>query len=124
MLEEIVIPGSVKRIDNYAFKLCASLRQITFAGKGLETIGYDAFACSGLRSFTAPSSLRTIGSIAFANCRDLKQVDLSACTSPASGTEDFVSCCAFEDSTLESISLPPTLRVIGDRAFAGCKHLK
>ena len=46
--------------------------------EGLETLREDAFAHSGLRSFTAPSSLKRIEDGAFAYCKNLRHVNLNA----------------------------------------------
>ena len=90
---------------------------------GLETIKVNAFADSGLESFIAPASLKKIEKNAFMNCQALRHVDLSACTLE-SDNGDFFSEEVFKDSSLESIMLPRALRVIGNLAFAHCRHLK
>ena len=122
--EEIVIPSSVKHIKYGAFYSCQRLRRVTFTGDGLETIEGDAFMHSAIESFVAPASLRKIGSAAFLNCKRLKHVDLSACTLQAGGEDDFFSAGVFKDSGLESIVLPRTLRVIKERTFLNCEHLR
>ena len=51
----------------------------------------------------------------------LKHVDLSACEHPGEG---FLGTDVFGNSGLESIALPPALRVIERNQFICCKHLK
>ena len=47
---------------------------------------------------------------------------MSACEHP--GEDDFLSVGVFGGSGLESIALPPALRVIGRNKFICCEHLK
>ena len=73
---------------------------------------YGTFVdCSKLSSITLPSSLKTIGMVAFNGCSKLPSIDIpSSVTSIGSG--------AFEECTsLSSISLPSNLKTIGDSAF-------
>ena len=49
-------------------------------------------------------------------------MDLSACEHP--GEDDFLSVNVFGSSGLESIALPPALRVIGRNKFICCEHLQ
>ena len=51
-------------------------------------------------------------------------MDLGACTLGPGDQTSFLQDGVFPCSGLESIVLPRTLRVIGERKFAGCKNLK
>ena len=70
----------MKYIESGVFQACKSLKRVTVLGDGLEIIGQEAFAESGIKSFVAPSSLRELKEKAFAGCSALKHVDLGACT--------------------------------------------
>ena len=61
--------------------------------------------------------------MAFSDCPALKRADLSACT-PECGEEPFLQRNTFSGSALESIALPSKMRVMRERALAGCKHLR
>lgn len=64
--ESIVIPSSVKRIDQYAFASCANMTTCTISGNSLETIGNEAFSGTiKLASINIPSSVKEVGSYAF-----------------------------------------------------------
>ena len=80
-----------------------------------------AFASSGLESFTAPPALHKLESQAFANCSALRRADFSAC---AFRSDDLISEDIFRFTALESVTLPSTLRVIGERKFMYCNNLK
>ena len=112
----------LKCLETSTFQECKNLRRVLL-GDGLESIGSCTFKNSGLESFTAPASLCRIGRSAFAGCKELRHVDLGACALP-SGGNDFLSEKVFDGSGLESIVLPRTLRVIGDRTFAECGKLR
>ena len=58
---------------------CKYLKQVTFAGDGLEVIDERAFDDSGLESFTAPPSLKKIGYMAFGRCSSLREFKLNKC---------------------------------------------
>lgn len=64
----VVVPSSVKLINETAFYQCGNLKNITF-NEGLEEIGSYAFLkCVGLQNFTLPSTLKKIGKDAFSYC--------------------------------------------------------
>ena len=123
-LEEVVLPGSLRRVGENAFYRCAGLKRVVFAGEGPETIGREAFARSGLESFVGPASLRMIGDRAFAGCEGLRHADLGACALQGVCGEGQWFRHVFEDSGLESVALPSSLRAVGDCAFAGCRRLR
>ncbi|MBQ9116410.1 MAG: leucine-rich repeat domain-containing protein [Clostridia bacterium] len=66
-LESIIIPNSVRLIEDYAFYLCDSLSTVMM-GSGVETIGASAFQlCDTLKSIQLPEGLKRIGAHAFSN---------------------------------------------------------
>ena len=66
----VVVPSSVKRLDDGAFKGHGNLKRIIFQrGSQLEKIGRNCFQGSGLEEFVAPDSLRVVGSGTFYNCK-------------------------------------------------------
>lgn len=62
-----------------------------------------------------PDHIRAIGSNAYDNCKELKQIDL--------GKIDFISSYAFMNSGLERVHIPATCQQISMAAFMGCKDL-
>ena len=74
-LTTFTLPASVKFIENMAFYgLGSQVKDATVQflfeeGSLLETIGNQAFAHSGIKSFVMPSSLTTIGSEVFKNAK-------------------------------------------------------
>ena len=76
---EIEIPASVTKIGNYAFEGCASLTSPKISESGGDmTIGDGAFiGCSKIENITLPDRVTSIGSGCFAGCSNLKTIELS-----------------------------------------------
>lgn len=89
---------------------------ITFSGN-LTTIGSNAFAdCREFTSVTVPSTVTTIGGFAFARCFNLESI-----TFPESVKT--IGERAFFNSGLKSISIPKSVTEIGTAAFSNCASL-
>ena len=73
-----MFPDSLTDVSDFAFWECASLESVIFGEKSkLEKIGIGAFGCTGLKTFIAPRSLRTIAQGAFRKCEKLRHVILN-----------------------------------------------
>ena len=74
IIEELILPEGLKRIEGEAFKNCDSLRTIQFP-KSLEEIGYEAFSdCKSLTEIVLPEGTKEIGIRAFAACKSLRVI--------------------------------------------------
>lgn len=75
---EIIMPSSVRDIENFAFMGCSSLKSVTFS-ENLRRIGSRSFMdCVELENISLPDSLQVIDEYAFANCHNLKRCELSS----------------------------------------------
>jgi hypothetical protein len=75
-ISEIVLPLSVKTIENAAFSGCTSLLGITLH-EGITVIQREAFyMCNSLTELTIPSTVITIDSVAV-SCENLKKIVIS-----------------------------------------------
>ena len=73
-ITEIIIPGSVKRIMEFAFFNCCELKKVTLF-EGVEIISFAAFGiCKKLSEIQLPGSIKRIESCAFIFCDELKSV--------------------------------------------------
>ena len=105
-------------VGERAFDGCASLVSVDL-GAPIVSVGYRAFADSGIRSFDT-SALQTVGSYAFAFCTDLS--DFAA---ESSGTLVSLGDGAFEGCTsLNAFGLPASLSSLGEGALADCTALR
>ena len=96
MLEEVVLPDSVKKIGYRAFCNCGYLKEITLP-KNLEFIDADAFwNCTDLKLSRSelPASLKVINGSAFYGCKNI-----------------------------DRIVFPDGLEFLGGSAFGGCTGL-
>lgn len=74
VMEELVIPSSVRVIGDYAFYDHTGLKNVTIQN-GVEEIPYYAFGgCSGLNVIVIPKSVTTVKENAFYGCRALEKV--------------------------------------------------
>ncbi|MBE6977086.1 MAG: hypothetical protein E7438_00380, partial [Ruminococcaceae bacterium] len=146
-ITSIRIPASVKQISYCAFINCLDLQTVTFAeNSALNVIEDSAFSgCTALKSANLPDNLRILGGSAFSGCKSLTEVILPAALSNleryafrgCSGLTKFVMQEGLEfiegnvlsdENTrhyaLEEITIPSTVREIGQSAFAYHTGLK
>ena len=118
---KVFVHSRVTAIEADAFRDWISLEEVVFEAESrLERIGDHAFVGTALKEFSAPSSLKTIGAGAFADCKSLKQVRLNEGLEVIGGEGDG----AFQGSGLEAMRLPSNLKRMGQNTFAGCANLK
>ena len=76
-LESVNIPDGVIEIENYAFENCTSLTEITIP-ESVERISCNAFSnCTSLTELTIPESVLYIFSYAFEYCPGLKELRIT-----------------------------------------------
>ena len=150
-IQSVTIPGSYRRIDNYAFQDCTALRTVRIQ-EGLSGIGLQAFdGCSWLTSVNLPDSVTNLWGNPFSNCQRLSSVDTSAssrfrfnggfllsadgktlysvmtgtsgaCTVP-DGVEMIAQYAAAKCVGVTEFVLPESLKSIGEDAFHYCSGL-
>lgn len=115
-VKEIILPGTVTSIGNYAFYECRGIK-ITAHG-ALTSVGEFAFAeCDKLSSVTLGEGLREISFGAFSGCTALREVRIPASVSTICEN-------AFEECTsLTSVMLHASIDSIEDCAFRFCDEL-
>ena len=74
LLEDVVLPSSLKETANDTFSKCVSLRQIHIP-EGVLKLGYRVFyECTSLRMVSLPKTIISIGSFAFDKCDNLQAI--------------------------------------------------
>ena len=116
-IESLVIPHSVKRIDDNAFEGCEKLMQVTVL-YGTKEIGDEAFSeCESLMSIDLPESIKQIGRGAFEGCSALTMVSLP------SGISNIRRNLFRDCRNLTRVDIPNGVRCIDDATFFGCGNL-
>jgi BspA type Leucine rich repeat region (6 copies) len=130
-LTSITLPASLRSIDDSAFYGTTNLTSITLP-EGLVTIGDYAFEYSGLTSITLPASLVSLGTGVFDSSPIETFTTYSSMEIPVAlfqsstalrsvnilGNVETISASAFASANnLTSITLPASLKSIGDYAF-------
>ena len=115
-LHHLIMPSSVKCIDNQAFYQCKNLESIQFSENITEFPEKMCCECKSLKTFNMPSHLIKIGKLAFQDC-PIKRLELPS-------SLEAIHAYAFQNCTeLEELSFPTSLRQIGFGAFSDCVNL-
>lgn len=114
---EIVLPKSLKKINELAFANCDRLQKIIIPDS-VEYMGEGAFSgCKLTEGVTLPKGIDRIEACVF------KNTQLNSITIPEGvksiGNEAFMNCYS-----LKSIDIPDSVEEIGELAFARCRSLK
>lgn len=134
-LEEVVLPKSLKTIDQNTFKDCSSLKKLSVGKSGgenvldtVETINAGAFnGCSSLETLTLKNVAKIDSSDTnrtFGGCTSLKKVSVTGVMTTAANGETTpgttIGISAFKDNkALKEISLD-TIKTVSQDAFRGC----
>jgi len=131
LVEKIVIPNGVTKINDYTFYNCSSLTSVTIRN-GVTSIGNSAFyGCSSMTAVTIPSSVTTIGSSAFGGCSSLTAVniyDLAAwCNisfkASSSNPLYYAKNLYLNGTLVKDLVIPNGVTKINDYAFSNCSSL-
>ena len=113
-LNTVTVPSGVTEIGNEVFFHCWGDFQTVNLPDGLKSIGYGAFSTNSLQTIVIPESVTSLGNNLCINSKELREVRINANITTL-GEYSFHNC-----ARLQTVTLPPTLRVIQDWAFNGC----
>ncbi len=116
----VIIPGSVKEVQKYAFYNCTELENVTFLteedGDTCKVIREGAFYEDKKLKTINLDNIQIIGNRAFYDCDSLVNINTSKMISAAE--QAFANC-----DSLEYVDIT-ALRNIGKEIFIDCKNLK
>ncbi len=124
-VRKVVIGEGVTSIKDYAFKHATELEEIVMPDS-IESIGEEAFCEAGVNpnisggeamEVIIPSNVKTIGKRAFMHSNVRKIV-------VPEGVEKIPDEFASQDSLLEIVVLPASVREIGENAFSSCSSME
>lgn len=129
-LKKVVLPDTVKRIENSAFMNCTALESINMP-KSLSQLCNDIFkGCTSLTDVDfSKTAISIIGLNAFENCTALKSVDFGAAKSLSLASYAFMNCTALESVDCSKANITklnnnlPGKNIPGS-AFYKCSSLK
>ena len=117
-ITSMVVPESIKHINNSLFRNCKQLESITLSN-GIKSIGDYAFRdCVSLKSVVLPDSVTELGQYAFYGCSAMESIVLSNQLTKLN-QYTFTSC-----SGLTSIEIPDSITTIDYECFWRCYSLK
>ena len=124
-LKSVTLPGTISSIGESAFENCSELNHIYFEENllDLSSIGYRAFANSGLEELNFPEYYMlenpiAIGDQAFRECGNLTSVSISSVVKSL-GKYAFYKCQNLTSATISDNSID----ALNDGVFASCGNL-
>ena len=128
-IRDYEIPEGVTSIGDGAFKGYASLSSVTIP-KSVTSIGVNAFRnCDNLVSVKMGKNVSSIGDYAFYNCYSLQSIQLpkkleSIGSYAFSGDDNWIWSDGYKYLPFTSITIPGSVKTIGNGAFYGCRELE
>lgn len=139
--QSFMVPNSVTKICDYAFRYNEKLMNVTLPDSLVE-IGQGAFyECRQIRSVVIPDSVTILKEQAFSSCERLASVEISANITEINANV-FNNCDALTNvvipdgitairyaafancNKLKNITIPSSVTAINESAFAGCLSLE
>ncbi len=121
----IYIPKTVTQIGDNAFLNCSNLKKVIFEdGSELENIGDSVFkGCSALEYYEFDGGLyfgSKVSAVIFMGAKDKNASSISI----KDGCKIIYESVYRDNKALEEITIPNTVKTIGDMAFYECSNLK
>ena len=118
-LKEIVLPKTLKRIEESAFYFCHHLERVVIPD-GVESIGIEAFChCYNLKEAVLPKALSRLGESAFLNCLSLGPNLIIPDKVEAIEAYTFMGC-----TSVDSVRIGKKVSAIGEYAFQDCSNIR
>ena len=113
LIDSLEIADGITSIGNFVFEGCSSLQELTIPGS-VRRIGVGAFCWSAISRLEISRGVETIDIGAFSGCTNLRSVTIP------DTVERMRNGCFAECENLTRAIIPPTVTVVGDQAFDDC----
>ena len=126
-LTSVKLPDTIKSIGSYAFSGCTGLKSFKVPSS-VVSIGQGAFAkCSSLTSLTVDSSNKSFCSenntIYSKDKKTLVASPVASSVNLPSGLEKIANYAFYYNANIKSITVPSSVKSIGEGAFGNCDNL-
>ena len=116
-VKEVVLPASVRVMEDNVFSNCYELERVEFA-EGLETVeGGIFYNCPKITQVELPRSLRTVKGALLSYCESVTEIDVPE------GVET-IGAVAWDCKNLERVHLPASLKTAPNMLFQGLNSVK
>ena len=99
-LTSVTLPSGITELPTSIFSGCSALKSYTIPAN-IKSIGYMAFAYSGIEHLSIPGTVETIESDAFENCKSLHSVEICEGVKHINGNP-FYGCTVLETAVIGS----------------------
>ena len=117
-IRRMTIPENVKKIEQGAFKDCRNLEYIQFPEKGCSLNWSTLSGCISLKEAVLPSDMKIIPQEFMRECEKIESVSIPDSV-VGIGKSAFSGC-----KNLKNFKMPEKLEAVYDYAFSGCESLK
>lgn len=115
-LMQVLLGDNIQAIETCAFSSCSSLKGIQLPDS-LSEIASWAFRYSGLERIDLPESVTKIGTLSFADCKNLTEINLP------SGITELSDYLFMNSPKLTHVDIPHGVKKIGSQVFSGCRSI-
>lgn len=136
-LTKVIVPGTIKKIGNYAFAICKNLSQVILS-EGVTEIGDSAFSNTAISDIKLPNTLARLGKNCFSNSSIEKLVipsSVTQITAPVTYNETSLKSITilgsitqlvptnnngifYKNTSLETVILPDTISEYGTLSYS------
>ena len=114
-LTEVILPASLKTINEYAFYECSNLKTVNSLAEVISIKDRAFCDCENLESINAVKGIENAGAYTFTRCKKLKDITIVG--------GDILESAFADCDGLENVNIQEGTKSIGDKAFHRCSSI-
>ena len=123
-LTDLVLPSSIQILGSSVFRNCIGLTEVHLPPK-IKALSATFDGCINLSFVTLPDSLVSVGENTFRDCIQLTSFDLpKGVLSLVGGSDYYVSSGIMNNTSIECLNLPPSVKNITSGSLNNCSTLQ